>query len=164
MNTNFAIKGIPAGLRFYQAYDSNLMLFGWVSMGIKRDALRLSYMADLSAVVAEAANGRAAEPRFFHTVAEAAQYMAGLIAAEVAPPTLNKIRRDYAFQPENFAPYTFGALPDCIACERAFALAFEYATGGRVLELGACPADDEFASAMWEAFAADFLTIESVAA
>ena len=164
MKTNFAIAGIPAGFRFYQAYDSNLMLFGWVSMGIKRDALRLSYMPDLAATLAEAAAGNQPEPRFVQTVAEAAQYMAGLIRAEISADSLSIMRQTFRACPEDFAPYSFGNVVDAIACERAFALAFEYASGGRALDLGADAADDEFAAAIWDAFAADFLAAEAVAA
>lgn len=156
MQTRFSVSEIPAGARFYTAYDTNLMLFGLVSMGIKRDAFRLEQFPDLAAHVAEAAVARANAPRFVQSVDDAAEFLAGLYEAEVGAERMTALRKAFAAYPDEFAAYSIQLPGDAWIGEKCFDLAFAYATGGRDFEIGKSADDDLFAAAMWETFAEAF--------
>lgn len=151
---NFTISAIPAGLRFFRADCVALDVFGDVSLGITRDALRLGGMPSLTVEA----------PRFVQSVDDAAEYFAGLLRAEVSPERLASLREFFAGCPDEFAPHEITLPGDRWIGEKAFGLAFQYASGGRALIDGESQADDAFAAAMWEVFAEAFFAAETAAA
>lgn len=145
---------VPDGVRFYQAYCAVFDLFGLVSMGYERDRLRL---AGMPVLLSEP------RPRFVQSVDDAAEYLAGLLKAEVGAERLADLRRAFASCPDEFAAYEITLPGDNSVGEKCFALAFEYASGGRALVMDVDKDDDLFAVALWEVFAEAFFaeTVEA---
>ena len=145
---------VPDGVRFYQAYCAVFDLFGLVSMGYERDRLRL---AGMPVLLAEP------RPRFVQSVDDAAEYLAGLLKAELGTKRLAEIRRTFASCPDEFAIYRFGDRCESFTCREAFGQAFQYASGGRELIEHENETDDLFAVALWEVFAEAFFaeTVEA---
>lgn len=118
-----------------------LDLFGMVSDGIGRDADRVASMRP----------PMIGAPAIHKTVSEAAEYMFGLLKAEMPAEQMRSLRADFRHSREVFAPYEITLPARPWLGEECFALAFEWAAG-RSLCRHASDADDEFASAIWEAF------------
>lgn len=144
MQANFAIAAIPAGLRFHIAHDSNLMLFGWVSCGILRDAMRLEAMPDLAVKA----------PGLDKTAEEAGEFMFGLLKAEVGDKGLERVREMAADYGDEFGPFHIISDSSRYFGEQLLTEAFAYARAGRDLILGGDAGDDDFAASIWDAFAA----------
>lgn len=129
-----------------------LDLFGRVSEGIRRDAERVASMRPPVA----------GSPAFLKTATEAAQFMLGLLKAEMTAECLKSLREDFGGAREMFAPYEIGLPGRAWLGEQCLAQAFQWATD-RPLQHDRNAADDEFTSAIWEAFCDLFFAAEVAA-